>query len=111
MTSCPPSNPSSALVSDGVTVLVGGEGGAATVANNAGNACATGWFSCAASLGGNCCPTGFNCGTASCWLNATAGAVETGSTGKQTAGAGRVGVSRWLGVVVMSSVMMVLGVF
>ena len=40
-------------------------GEAATTANPTGN-CASGWFTCAASVGGNCCPSGYECGTASC---------------------------------------------
>lgn len=39
--------------------------GAATLATPSGE-CATGWSSCAASVGGNCCPGGWECGTASC---------------------------------------------
>jgi len=40
--------------------------GSAAAVNSPTGVCATGWSSCAASLGGNCCPTGFECGTASC---------------------------------------------
>jgi hypothetical protein len=40
-------------------------GSAATLSTPSGN-CASGWSSCAASLGGNCCPSGWQCGTASC---------------------------------------------
>lgn len=48
-------------------------GPAATVATPTG-ACATGWSTCAASVGGNCCPSGWQCGTASC---SSVGATST----------------------------------
>ena len=42
--------------------------------------CASGWSTCAASLGGNCCPSGYACGTASC---TAAGASATSVENKQ----------------------------
>lgn len=110
MTSCPPSNPSSALISDGVTIVVGAGGAAAAATGNGKGSCATGWFSCAASLGGNCCPTGFNCGTASCWLNATAGAVQTGSTPKEVASGATIEAPEVLKVVAMILVSMAMAI-
>jgi hypothetical protein len=58
-------------------------GPAATVATPTGP-CATGWSTCAASVGGNCCPSGWECGTASCTsLSPTAtGVVQKGSPSK-----------------------------
>ena len=65
--SCPPSDSTSVLVSNGITVVVAtaaasgaaSSGGAAPVANNAQKgSCAQGWFSCASSAGGGCCPNG-----------------------------------------------------
>jgi hypothetical protein len=55
-------------------------GSAATVATPTGP-CASGWATCAASVGGNCCPSGWECGTASCTsLSPTAtGVVQKGS--------------------------------
>lgn len=52
------------IVSSGVTIVVP-VGPAATLSTPSGN-CASGWSSCAASLGGNCCLSGWQCGTASC---------------------------------------------
>ncbi|KAF7953292.1 hypothetical protein EAE96_006503 [Botrytis aclada] len=62
-TSCPATS-STTIVSSGITVAVP-VGSAATLTSATG-ACATGWTSCAASLGGDCCPSGWACGTASC---------------------------------------------
>jgi hypothetical protein len=62
-TSCPPTS-STTIISGTVTVVVPIEP-AATVATPSG-VCATGWSTCAASVGGNCCPSGWECGTASC---------------------------------------------
>ncbi|TGO44288.1 hypothetical protein BCON_0554g00060 [Botryotinia convoluta] len=62
-TSCPATS-STTIVSSGITVAVP-VGSAATITSATG-ACATGWTSCAASLGGDCCPSGWACGTVSC---------------------------------------------
>ncbi|KAF7925182.1 hypothetical protein BELL_1167g00020 [Botrytis elliptica] len=62
-TSCPATS-STTIVSSGITVAVP-VGSAASITSATG-ACATGWTSCAASLGGDCCPSGWACGTASC---------------------------------------------
>ncbi|KAG9236222.1 hypothetical protein BJ875DRAFT_237371 [Amylocarpus encephaloides] len=61
--SCPTTS-STTLISSGQTIVVP-VGAAATVATPTGT-CATGWSTCAASIGGNCCPSGWDCGTASC---------------------------------------------
>ncbi|KAG9241940.1 hypothetical protein BJ878DRAFT_465348 [Calycina marina] len=60
---CPASSETT-IISAGVTIVVP-VGSAAKVATPTG-ACASGWSTCAASVGGNCCPTGYECGTASC---------------------------------------------
>lgn len=58
-----------------VTISAGGAGGAGGVLTmTAPASCATGWQSCASSLGGGCCPNGYNCGTSNC------PAVTLGST-------------------------------
>jgi progranulin len=62
-TSCPATS-STTIISSGVTIVVP-VGPAATVNSPTGN-CATGWTTCAATIGGNCCPSGWQCGTASC---------------------------------------------
>lgn len=73
-TSCPAVE-STTILSSGVTVVVPVDS-AATVATPTG-VCATGWSSCAASIGGNCCPSGWSCGTASCsTVSGTATAVD-----------------------------------
>ncbi|KAH8687768.1 hypothetical protein BGZ60DRAFT_394417 [Tricladium varicosporioides] len=63
VTSCPVTS-STTIISSGQTIVVP-VGTAATVTSPTGS-CATGWSSCAASVGGNCCPSGFACGIASC---------------------------------------------
>ncbi|KAF5874871.1 putative gpi anchored protein [Botrytis fragariae] len=62
-TSCPATS-STTIVSSGITVAV--PVGSAATTTSATGACATGWTSCAASLGGDCCPSGWACGTLSC---------------------------------------------
>jgi hypothetical protein len=62
-TSCPATS-STTIVTEGRTIIVP-VGQAATVTSPTGS-CATGWSSCAASVGGGCCIDGWNCGTASC---------------------------------------------
>ncbi|OJJ49613.1 hypothetical protein ASPZODRAFT_156707 [Penicilliopsis zonata CBS 506.65] len=79
-TSCPITS-SSTIVSDGVTVVV-----PVTTSTNSGGggsgSCASGWFSCADTVGGGCCPTGFVCG-ASCTATAS---TATGTVAKEQAG-------------------------
>jgi hypothetical protein len=90
-TSCLPTS-STTLLSSGITIAVP-VGTAATVTSATGT-CATGWSSCAASVGGDCCPSGFECGTASC---SSVGASATQLRGKETpGGAGSLVVDRWL---------------
>lgn len=75
-TSCPTSASTAVVVSNGVTIVA--PTGASLNPGSAVN-CATGWYSCAASLGGDCCPNGYACGTASCTATQSGG----GSTGKE----------------------------
>ncbi|PQE10930.1 GPI anchored protein [Rutstroemia sp. NJR-2017a WRK4] len=90
-TSCVPTS-STTLLSSGITIAVP-VGTAATVTTATGT-CATGWSSCAASVGGDCCPSGFECGTASC---SSVGASATQLRGKETpGGAGSLKVDGWL---------------
>lgn len=66
-TSCPASETTAVVTGNGVSV---GVAGPAT-----GGSCASGWMSCAASVGGGCCPTGYSCG-ASC-IATVSGAGDT----------------------------------
>ncbi|PVH89261.1 hypothetical protein DL98DRAFT_565360 [Cadophora sp. DSE1049] len=92
-TSCPPTS-STTIISSGVTVVVP-VGAAATVATPTG-ACASGWETCAASVGGNCCPSGWGCGTASC---SSVGPSRTAVLQKASpGGAARIGGSVGWGV-------------
>ncbi|KAF2262277.1 hypothetical protein CC78DRAFT_582761 [Lojkania enalia] len=59
--SCIPISTITIVDSNGVTVVAPTGASFATTAQPSGT-CATGWFSCASSLGGLCCPNGFTCG-------------------------------------------------
>lgn len=85
-TSCPATS-STTIISDGITVAVP-VGSAATLTSATGT-CATGWSTCAASLGGDCCPSGWACGTASCEIVQTqASATITEVRQKEIPGVG-----------------------
>ncbi|KAH7351150.1 hypothetical protein BKA65DRAFT_536175 [Rhexocercosporidium sp. MPI-PUGE-AT-0058] len=100
-TSCPPTS-STTIISSGVTVVVP-VGSAAVVATPTG-ACASGWQTCAATVGGNCCPSGWGCGTASC---SSIGPTNTAVLQKASPGmAGRVNRHWGMGV----GVLVVMGV-
>lgn len=73
-TSCPAIS-STTIISSGVTVVVP-VGSAAMVTSPTGS-CATGWFSCASSVGGSCCPSGYSCGLTSCLLVEATATVVT----------------------------------
>ena len=76
-------------------------GAAATTASPTGS-CASGWFTCAASVGGNCCPSGYECGTASCSLvqaTTTVVSPKEASNGARLDGR-RINVLAFLGQVV-----------
>ncbi|CZT41608.1 related to DAN4 Cell wall mannoprotein, expressed under anaerobic conditions, completely repressed during aerobic growth [Rhynchosporium secalis] len=91
-TSCPPTS-STTIVSSGVTIVVP-VGSAAAVATPTG-VCASGWSTCAASVGGNCCPGGWECGTASC---SSVGAQSTAVQQKSSPGMGGRTRGDWNGV-------------
>ncbi|RAL11517.1 putative GPI anchored protein [Aspergillus homomorphus CBS 101889] len=90
-TSCP-AIPSTTLASDGVTIVIPeatATGTATTTTSSSSSSssstgrCASGWFSCADTVGGGCCPTGYRCGT-SCTAVSTA--TETVSKEQPTSG-------------------------
>ncbi|GAA87484.1 GPI anchored protein [Aspergillus luchuensis] len=82
-TSCP-ATPSTTLTSDGVTIVVPvATTTASTTTTSTPGRCATGWFSCAQSVGGGCCPSGYQCG-ASCTAVSTA--TETVAKEQATSG-------------------------
>lgn len=72
-TSCP-ALPSTTIVSNGQTIVAAEPTSTADDSEESGpKECASGWFSCADTVGGGCCPTGYACGS-SCT------AVPAGST-------------------------------
>ncbi|KAJ5281259.1 hypothetical protein N7478_006631 [Penicillium angulare] len=75
-TSCPTTR-STTFTSDGVTIVEPVTTGSGDSGDT--GKCATGWFSCADTVGGGCCPSGFICGQ-SC----TAGSSKT-TIGKEQA--------------------------
>ncbi|GAQ41443.1 GPI anchored protein [Aspergillus niger] len=82
-TSCP-ATPSTTFTSDGVTIVVPvATTTASTTTTSTPGRCATGWFSCAQSVGGGCCPSGYQCGT-SCTAVSTA--TETVAKEQATSG-------------------------
>ncbi|OJK00478.1 hypothetical protein ASPACDRAFT_16756, partial [Aspergillus aculeatus ATCC 16872] len=97
-TSCP-ATPSTTIASDGVTIVVPvttatGAATAATTSSSSSSStgrCASGWFSCADTVGGGCCPTGYRCGS-SCTAVSTA--TETVSKEQPTSGSQKRGVSK-----------------
>ncbi|KAL4930133.1 putative GPI anchored protein [Aspergillus undulatus] len=82
-TSCPAMS-SSTVVSDGRTIVVAeptdapsaDEGSDEGSDESGAKRCATGWFSCADTVGGGCCPTGYACGS-SCTAVPTASTTGT----------------------------------
>ncbi|GFF77288.1 hypothetical protein IFM47457_04364 [Aspergillus lentulus] len=71
-TSCP-AKASSTITSDGRTIVVPAQ--TTTAASGTGR-CASGWFSCADTVGVGCCPTGYACGS-SCTAVASVSASGT----------------------------------
>ncbi|KAH7125196.1 hypothetical protein B0J11DRAFT_299825 [Dendryphion nanum] len=65
--SCAPTASTTVVGTNGV-VIVAPTG--ASLAPQRGT-CATGWYSCAASVGGNCCPNGYGCGQQQCTATAS----------------------------------------
>ncbi|KAJ5777498.1 GPI anchored protein [Penicillium odoratum] len=93
-TSCPTSR-STTFTSDGVTIVIPVTTGSGTSSGSIGK-CATGWFSCADTVGGGCCPSGYTCGS-SC----TAGASKTTVAKEQataTSGGNKLKISWGLGL-------------
>lgn len=80
LSDCPATASTTVANTHGVTIIAptGNGIGAATVGSSGSGSCATGWSSCAASLGGGCCPSGYGCGAGpSCMATQ---AAETAST-------------------------------
>jgi hypothetical protein len=69
--------------------------------------CASGWFSCADTVGGGCCPTGYACGS-SCTAVATA--TATGTVAKEAPGnsGSRMSPTGVVGILVIAMVMSLL---
>ncbi|RAH81454.1 hypothetical protein BO86DRAFT_399865 [Aspergillus japonicus CBS 114.51] len=94
-TSCP-ATPSTTIASDGVTIVVpvttatGTATTAPSSSSSSAGRCASGWFSCADTVGGGCCPTGYRCGS-SCTAVSTA--TETVSKEQPTSGSQKRGAS------------------
>ncbi|PYH46165.1 putative GPI anchored protein [Aspergillus saccharolyticus JOP 1030-1] len=92
-TSCP-ATPSTTIASDGVTIVVpvtsatgtATEAASGSSSSSSTGRCASGWFSCAETVGGGCCPTGYRCGS-SCTAVSTA--TETVSKEQPTSGGGQ----------------------
>ncbi|KAL4913564.1 hypothetical protein BDW62DRAFT_192233 [Aspergillus aurantiobrunneus] len=78
-TSCP-AIPSTTIVTDDRTIAIGEPTTSAEGSEASGpRRCASGWFSCADTVGGGCCPTGYACGS-SC--TAVPAASTTGTVDK-----------------------------
>ncbi|KAL4813667.1 hypothetical protein BDW67DRAFT_103187 [Aspergillus spinulosporus] len=90
-TSCPAIS-STTIETEGRTIIIAEPTtSAATAASNqesGARTCATGWFSCADTVGGGCCPTGYACG-ASCTAVPTAS--TTGTVAKEAPTAASIG--------------------
>ncbi|KAE8384882.1 hypothetical protein BDV23DRAFT_165970 [Aspergillus alliaceus] len=82
-TSCP-ETPLTTITTNDRTIVVPVETEAPPVTTGR---CASGWFSCADTVGGGCCPTGFACGS-SCTAVATATATGTVAKEQPTNSAG-----------------------
>lgn len=67
-TSCPDPATATIVNSNGITIAAP-SGSLSPVSR----ACASGWYSCAASQGGDCCPTGYNCGEVACTAKESGG--------------------------------------
>jgi progranulin len=85
-TSCPAI--ASTEVVDGSTLTIAAPTGSGVTAVGTlpSGTCATGWATCAPSVGGGCCPSGYICGTASCSISPQATSslgVAGGQVGKE----------------------------
>ncbi|KAL5045702.1 hypothetical protein BDW71DRAFT_183163 [Aspergillus fruticulosus] len=75
-TSCPAIS-STTIEAEGRTIVIAEPTTSAASSEESGaRTCATGWFSCADTVGGGCCPTGYACG-ASCTAVPTASTTGT----------------------------------
>ena len=72
MTSCPTTASTILLSTNSITAVAPTGSGITAPGTVLTGACATGWQSCAQSVGGGCCPSGYACGT-SCTATATGG--------------------------------------
>ena len=104
-TSCPTTS-STTMTTDGRTIVVPAETTAPPVGMGSGR-CASGWFSCADTVGGGCCPTGYACGS-SCTAVATA--TATGTVAKEAPGnsGSRMSPTGVVGILVIAMVMSLL---
>ncbi|KAL2785060.1 hypothetical protein BJX66DRAFT_315691 [Aspergillus keveii] len=82
-TSCP-AIPSTTIVSNDQTIVIPEATTTATSSGGSGSSssgCASGWFSCADTVGGGCCPSGYACGEESC--TAAPAASTSGTVAKE----------------------------
>ncbi|RDW76337.1 putative GPI anchored protein [Aspergillus mulundensis] len=87
-TSCPVLS-STTIETEGRTIVIAEPTSAANSSEGSGvRTCASGWFSCADTVGGGCCPTGYACG-ASC--TAVPSASTTGTVAKEAPTAESIG--------------------
>ncbi|KAL4999609.1 hypothetical protein BDV10DRAFT_164624 [Aspergillus recurvatus] len=87
-TSCPAIS-STTIETEGRTIVIAEPTTSAASSEESGaRTCATGWFSCADTVGGGCCPTGYACG-ASCTAVPTAS--TTGTVAKEAPTADSIG--------------------
>ncbi|KAJ5660096.1 GPI anchored protein [Penicillium longicatenatum] len=94
-TSCPTTS-STTFTSDGVTIVEPVTTGSGESGSGNTGKCATGWFSCADTVGGGCCPSGYTCGsscTAAASKTTIAKEQATSRGGKLTIPWGLIGMS------------------
>ncbi|MCJ1435477.1 hypothetical protein MMC27_004850 [Xylographa pallens] len=110
-TSCPPHASSTAVLSDGITVVNAPTAGAsASAANEAGvqgESCAAGWFLCGSQAGGGCCPSGYSCAGSECLVGSSASGTGAAASVAQEAASGGPVVGRlsYRGVSLMAVVL------
>lgn len=99
-----PTTSSTAIVSDGATVLVPVSDAPESQATET---CASGWFLCGQEAGpvAGCCPSGYECGSASC---TTMGASQTGEIQKMRPDSGANSRSPRVGLLIMTGSMVAL---
>jgi hypothetical protein len=72
LTSCPTSASTILVNSNSLTIIAPSGSGISRNTAAVTGTCASGWFSCVATIGGGCCPSGYGCGT-SCTATAAGG--------------------------------------